>query len=284
MLAAKLYRVPANLIKRNLEPERPSRSSMRDEGYDYPFQPLTMGVMAAAAKPFMNHLSDEVIVRAHRKKELWIPGAKRVPAIKHRGTFNNGYPLTLTVHFNAGRDNPEGTMDSGRKNGYLYSALGRFGEHVQSNPLSQWGYHVGKSQIKIDGKFKSGASAFSHGVEISAAGSVKKVGNGYRPWFWRADKDTLTEDQVRFADDKYYEIKGDGYFHKYTTDQEESLIRLCLWMKSNCPDVFRLELVHAHSEVAIPFGRKNDCGGALSMDMDDFRQLLLKRYSALGLK
>lgn len=281
MNAKKLYLVPMNLVKRQLEPARPSRSETGDEGRDYPEQPA--GLMMAAAAPSLP--TYEEILRYHRKKTLWYPWAQKVAAIKHRGSFNDGYPAGGIFHFNAGRFNPVSTMDSGRKNGYLYSACGRMGEHVQSNPFNQWGYHAGKSAAKIGGRVRSGVSAFLHGVEVSSAGTVDKMSSGdFKPWFWRGEKDTISKSDVRFVKAHSGQLRGSDYFHVFTSIQEESMTRFWIFMKVNNPDVFRLEQVYGHDEVAVPFGRKTDPGGALSSYMDEYRAKLLKIYADLGVK
>jgi len=292
----KIYRVPANALKRNLEGDRPDAPSIEGgEGRDYneldlhflgliPNDMSAMGLMSAPA-PVVKIPSLEEIVKFHKKKLLWYPWATKVAAIKHRGSYNDGYPVGGIYHYNAGGNSPVATMEQGRKNGYLYSACGRFGEHVQSNPFSQWGYHAGSSSKVIGGKRRSGVSAYLHGVEVSSAGLVTAKGNGkFAAYFHKKPEQYFDASQVRQAGPIPNELRGGGWFHRYEQDQELSMERFWLFMKVNNPDVFRLEQIFAHSEVATPFGRKVDCGGSLSMSMDAYRTKLLKAYDTLNLK
>jgi hypothetical protein len=243
-----------------------------------------MGLMAATVtQPKIPTL--EEIVKYHKKKVLWNPWATRVAAIKSRGVYNNGYPVGGIYHYNAGGNSPVGTMDSGRKNNYLFSACGRFGEHVQSNPFNQWGYHAGASSKLISGKQKSGVSAFLHGVEVNAAGTVTAKGNDkFAAYFHKKPEQYFGKSEVRHAGPIPNQLRGSSWFHKFTPEQELSMERFWLFMKVNNPDVFRLEQVYGHDEVATPFGRKVDPGGCLSMSMAAFRTKLLKAYDDLGLK
>lgn len=73
-----------------------------------------------------------------------------------------------------------------------------------------------------------------------------------------------------------------GAYLPYTKEQETALIEFLLWAKANNPTVFDFDYVLGHDEVAGPKGigrwRKNDPGGALSMTMSEFRQLLKDEY------
>ena len=69
-----------------------------------------------------------------------------------------------------------------------------------------------------------------------------------------------------------------GTYQKYTGAQEESLVRLLRWLRSNNPSVFRFDFVLGHDKVSgsqgIGHWRKNAPGGALSMTMAAFRSHL----------
>ncbi len=80
----------------------------------------------------------------------------------------------------------------------------------------------------------------------------------------------------------------EGWYHKYTAAQEESIIKTLLWYKWADPtDRFSFDKVLGHDEAceqAGQPGRKNDPGGALSMTMPEFRELLQKRWTELTAK
>lgn len=266
-----------NAFKARQEPDRPSPEEKSEELPEEKEEETPAIVQAVK--------TGRVDLKAsYNEKRLWYKPAIQSVKQKSRGKYAKGYPEGLVVHFNAGRHNPASTMQSGVKNGYLYLAMGRDGTILQGNNLTEWGYHAGKSAWKINGKTVSGVSARFAGIEISAAGLVKKNSDGtFAPWYAKKASDMLKEDQVRFAK-KGQNITGNGYWEKYSPEQEEALIEFCLWLKANNPSVFNFDNVVGHDEVAVPFGRKNDPGGALSMTMPEFRALLKKRYAELGLK
>lgn len=209
-------------------------------------------------------------------KSAWIPFAKIMSVkMSTKGKYAKGYPVGAVVHFTAGGHDMDGTMKYGVKQGFAYLGIGRKGEIFQAHPMNEWGHHAGDSAWKGLG---SGVSSKLVGIEIAAAGRVSKIGEGkYKTWFGSI----LGEDDVRHskADDN---IQA-GIYEKYSPEQEEALINLLLWMKRQAPDVFSFDFVLGHDEVAGPKGigraRKNDPGGALSMTMSQFRQLLKDRWN-----
>lgn len=203
------------------------------------------------------------------KKELWLPYATRWPTLMTtRGNYRKGYPEGAIVHFTAGRYGTN-AMGSGIASGYAYLLLDEKGQVYQANPLNRWGYHAGASTWKGLG---SGVSEYLVGIEITAAGGVTKIGdNNYETWF----KTHLTDNDVRYV--KAKDNVQEGYYHKYTKEQEDSLIKLLLWLKQNNPDVFNFDYVLGHDEVAP--NRKSDPGGALSCTMPEFRQLLKSKLA-----
>ena len=201
------------------------------------------------------------------KKELWYTKAKKwAKQMKTRGKYRKGYPEGAIIHFTAGRYGTQ-DMDSGIANGFAYLLIDDKGNVYQANSLDSWGYHAGVSSWKSLG---SGVSEFLVGIEITAAGKVKKVGESYQTWF----KDVLKKDQVREV--KAKDNVQAGIYQKYTDEQEKALIDLLIWLKDNNPDVFSFDLVLGHDEVAPT--RKNDPGGALSCTMPEFREKLKKLY------
>jgi len=277
------FRSVINWFKTLGEKDRPDPETKGDEGSDAPALPEP-----EAPKPIPKpEPKVEVTVSpiyginwkaVHNKKEMWFPKAKKVDLIKSRGKYPKGYPEGMIVHFNAGRNDPVSTMATGRGNGYLYSALGRDGLLVQSNALNEWGYHAGTSSwVDPAGKKFSSVHTRLHGLEISSAGRVDPLSDGtFKTWF----KTILPASEVRTVAKKDNVQKGS--YHAYAKVQEQALIEYILWLKVNNPSVFNFDMVVGHDEVALPLGRKNDPGGALSMTMPEFRALLKKKYKELG--
>jgi len=206
---------------------------------------------------------------------LWCPFAEiSKTEMPTKGKYKKLYPAGLTIHFTAGRSlkgdrDSENCLAYGKKQGYAYWCLSRDGTIFQSHSLDSWGYHAGKANW---GVFKS-CSDKMLGLEINCAGKLTKKGDKYFSWFG----EEYPENEVRFVKAKENIIEG--YYHKYTIEQEASLIQLCLWLKSNNPDVFSFANVAGHDEIAVPKGRKSDPGGSLSMTMPEFRELLKLEYA-----
>lgn len=190
--------------------------------------------------------------------------------MRQRGKYEKGYPWGAVVHFTAGRDGAQKTIDGGIGDGYTYLCIQKDGTIVQAHDVSQWGYHAGESKWPGLG---SGVADKLIGIEINAAGRVEKQPDGrFKTWFGTY----LEADQVRYTAGGDNQLKG--YYEKYTPAQEASLIQVLLWLKGQAPDVFKFEYVLGHDEVAGMKGlgrwRKNDPGAALSMTMSDFRSAL----------
>lgn len=201
-------------------------------------------------------------------KLLWYPAMEaKIAPMKSRGKYRKGYPEGAVVHFTAGRSllgakNAINTVEGGIKNGYMFFVIDKDGLVYQNFPLSDWGYHAGTSSWKDLG---SSVSSKLVGIEICNAGSVKPLKDKFVSWFG----EIYEPEQVRHIKEKRDALDPTGYFHKYTKEQETSLISLLVWLYKNNPDVFKIENIVAHHEVSP--GRKNDPGGALSMSMTALR-------------
>lgn len=220
---------------------------------------------------------DRPSVSATGQKLLWVPFASILEAMKGSGTYRKGYPEGAVVHWTSGwsRDGEKGSsaktkaeqaIKYGAKQGYAYFAIGEDGSVVQSLPLNRWGHHAGNSSWAGLG---SSVSKYLIGIEVCCAGRLTKVGDGvYQSWFGGKFK----ESEVRYSPKK--ENIAQGHYHKYTKAQEESLIQLLKWLKSNNPEVFSFNNVVGHDEICAPKGRKTDPGASLSMSMPALRKLL----------
>lgn len=220
-------------------------------------------------------------ISATNQKLLWCPFALRQKdEMKTNGKYTKSYPQGAVVHFTAGRDETEkdalGTLDYGRKQGYAFFVIGPTGVVYQAHPLDRWGSHAGESAWPGLG---SGVSQKLVGIEVACAGKLEKCESGFKSWFGK----TYKLDEVRNIQDSTDNILK-GVYKKFTLLQEESLIGLILWLKKNNPEVFNLEYVLGHDEVAGPKGigrwRKNDPGGSLSCTMTDFRKKLSDEYKS----
>jgi hypothetical protein len=211
------------------------------------------------------------------QKLLWVPFAERLKPMKAQGKYPKGYAEGLVVHFSAG-SSMTSTMDWGRGEGYLFFGIDKKGKLYQTNPLNEWGHHAGVSKWPGLG---SGLSNRLVGVEIDNAGRLESIGNGkFKSWFGRV----FTEDQVRYV--KTNENQQEGWYEKYSQEQEDTLFAFIVWLKENNPEVFKIDWVLGHDEIAKYVDpkdgktkwRKNDPGGALSVTMPEFRKKLNKHF------
>lgn len=199
------------------------------------------------------------------QKLLWCPFAE-IPdqEMKSQGKYPKGYPEGCIVHFTAGQAD-KSAVAYGRKMGYSYMHIDPMGVITQSTPLDEWGCHAGDSYWEGLGH---GVSQHLVGIEVACAGKLTKIDKQqYQSWFGKK----YDEAAVRYFQQDRDNVQA-GYYQKYTQAQETALIHLILWLKTNNPDVFKIEYVLGHDEVAP--SRKNDPGAALSATMPEFRKLL----------
>lgn len=213
---------------------------------------------------------ERISMNAEGQKLLRVPFATQIkPEMKARGTYRKGYPEGAVVHFTAGRRKDGApAIAYGREQGHAYFVIDAEGEIFQAIPLNKWGYHAGTSSWP---KLGSSVSQFLVGIEIMAAGQVKKRPDGsFVTWFGQI----IPKSEVRYS--KKRENIQEGFYQVYTAAQEASLEAMILWLKRNNPNVFDLNLVLGHDEVSP--GRKNDPGAALSCTMPEFRKKLTLAY------
>lgn len=224
---------------------------------------------------------------ALKKYSVLIPFAvKHARPMPIRGSYENGYPKGAIVHYTAGAfstglQDAKDSIDWGISEGYTFLCIARTGDLVQAHPVNQWGYHAGESAWK---GLIGGVSDDLIGIEMCNAGLVERTPQAdgrFKTWFGTFIK----KEDVRYVTEEEWDCPT-GYYHKYSPEQEATLIKTILWLKSNDPfGVFSLDLVLGHHEVAgmqgIKYWRKMDPGGSLSMPMSKFREHLKSEYEKL---
>lgn len=184
------------------------------------------------------------------------------------------------IHATVGRTqkgdyDAENTIKGGAKR-HLYFCISSTGKLYQPAPLNRWGIHAGRSYASglgndLDNKLV--------GIEFCCAGIVLKSGNGFKADGWN---ERFKANEVRYSA-KVSNVTKAGHYHKYNSNQEQVLVDLLLWLKSNNPSVFQLDHVYGHDEVAVnkqgKLGRKKDPGGSLSSYIPEFRKMLNSKIS-----
>ena len=207
--------------------------------------------------------------------------------MRERGNYAGGKgPRGAVVHFTAGRyekglSNAYAAIDEGIKNGYTYLCIAHSGELVQAHDVMKWGYHAGDSAWnkpikRATWKIIGSVSDDLIGIEMNCAGRLEKTSDGrYKTWFGTY----IPESEVRFISKemaKDWNCPG-GYYHKYSSEQEETLIKTLMWLYHNV-EPFKIDAVLGHHDVSgvpgIGYWRKNDPGGSLSMPMSVLREKL----------
>lgn len=223
----------------------------------------------------------------------WIPWAKnpkndrKLAELTNRyghpnmqGKYRYGWPEGIIYHHTAGGSDPYGTIEFLWKK-YPCLVVGRDGTLYQYFPLDEWGYHSGTVHHE-----------YCVGVEVVGAGLLKpKSINGetkYCPWF-AFNQNTgalehpeycLEQSECRHQDGD--NIRTEGWYQKFTPEQEQTVEKLCLYLKKQRPDIFSFDKIKGHDEAVAESGqpyRKNDPGGSLSIAMDEFRRKLKEQYA-----
>lgn len=201
--------------------------------------------------------------------------------MKTYAKYRGGWPIGAVVHFTAGRyeggiNKAIDSVKNGAKNGFAFLCIGTDGQVAQGHSLNEWGSHAGKSNWPGVGE---AVSSKLIGIEINNAGRlIKKPDGTFQSWFGTE----IPKDQVRYVTEEDYGCP-DGHYHKYTKAQEDALFELLLWLKEQKPEIFKLDFVLGHHEVAgkagIGYFRKNDPGGSLSCTMAYLRKRLKDEYN-----
>lgn len=186
-----------------------------------------------------------------------------------RGRYPQGYPEGAVVHFTAGRESQTvaDALNFQASKGHMYFVIDAEGRIGQNFDLNEHGYHAGESYWEGLGRYVSNRVV---GIEVLCPGQLD---GSRRPWFSR---EPYPEEVCRYVEAKDNRVAG--WFYAYTKQQEQALEQLLCWLHLNNPDIFRLDYVLGHDEVAGPAGlgwqRKTDPGGSLSVTMPQFRSKL----------
>lgn len=213
-----------------------------------------------------------------------IPNAKTTNQKMYtRGEYEHKWPIGAVIHSSASRDDVASVIDTLLDNKLACLVIGRDGTIYQSFDITKKGFHCGTIHHN------------SHvGIEIISAGKVNKLGYGmYAPWYnvkpSKNNLDIIIDTTKLLKESDVREVtfiskkQISGAYHKFTDEQEKSLIELLIFLYRNAPNsCFQIDNILGHDEVCFlsdQEGRKTDPGGCLSVSMDTFRDRLKRLIS-----
>lgn len=202
--------------------------------------------------------------------------------MRERAAYSKGYPLGVLVHYSAGQwetfQHGLDMMNWGISKGYTYLGLEAGGKLIQAHAVNMWGEHAGTSAWTRS--LVGSVSDDLIGIEVLNPGQLTKKDDGFYTYF---DKkiDPAKHGIPRYVTEKEWGCVT-GWYLPFTPAQEATLVQTIIWLYRNDPyGVMKLDNVLGHHEVAGKLGlgyfRKPDPGGALSMPMADFRNMLKRK-------
>ena len=205
---------------------------------------------------------------------LYYPEAKlKGVGMFTQGRYKLGFPTGAVIHYHAGRcftkdgkpadDDILNYLRTQRLTCFL---INREGQVYQDFPLDEWGFHAGKSNWP--GVVGNSVHRDFVGIEIMSSGELSLGGDGK---FLTYFKQTISKSNVRVVSTPRANIRK-GYYHKFSSAQEKSLLSLLEWLIKSGKGTFKVDNVVGHDE-ASP-GRKQDPGGCLSLSMPELRKIL----------
>jgi len=236
-------------------------------GSSDPERPAVNASPAAEAHPLLDIHDPRHYLFGEGKK--WIPWAKDCKGGSKRGTYADGYPRGIVLHWTAGhRNGIEAGNQLMRNTGMLYLIGDKDGNIGQCDSLAYWGYHAGRSSHP---RCNGGVSDEFCGLELQAAGTLTKKGDKFYSWF----NTEIPAEEVMFS-----ETRGNidrGFYHAFTEEQVLATRKLCCWLHLNNPDVFKIDNITSHDEISP--GRKTDIGASMVVDgkaltISEFRALV----------
>lgn len=174
-----------------------------------------------------------------------------------------GTPLGVTIHYLAERNVANAIVGlRSNKLGY-HLIIDRDGHVVQCGDFSERMNHAGRATWR-------GVSPNRRHLAVAVVswGEVAKIQDAFGYKAWTGAKVNVFDVVTRRGNvDNVWR-----YWDAATAAQEDSLFHFLAWaVKSGGIDP---RSVCGHDEAAIPFGRKNDPGGVLSLSMQQIRDIL----------
>lgn len=191
------------------------------------------------------------------------PNVSFFPSPNSSGSFDEGLPDTIVIHFTAGSSlaSSVDVMTNSDSKVSAHFAIGRNGDIVQMLPTNKIAWHAGKSSYKG----RTNLNRYSIGIELDNAGQLTQNSRGeFKTWFGK----TCPQDDVVAAVHRNQTAKT--YWHRFTDEQIARTYALC---KALCQR-YHIKMIVGHEEIA-PV-RKIDPGPAFPLDELRARLLNIK--------
>lgn len=170
----------------------------------------------------------------------------------HGGTFSEGLPDTIIIHFTAG-SSAESSVRVLCDPDYKASAhlvIGLDNSITQLVPFNVTAWHAGRSSYGD----RNGLNKYSIGIEIDNPGRLKKTGQGYISWFGRNYPENVVVEAMHRNESEL------SYWHIFTEQQISIVHDICAELINNN----NISSVLGHEEISP--GRKIDPGPAFPLD------------------
>ena len=190
------------------------------------------------------------------------PGVVKIvePESMSSGLMGN-VPLGVTIH-HLGERNVDNAMETLRRDKFGYHAIiDRDGSFIQTSYFKNKVNHAGKASWN-----GSSPNRRHLAVAIASWGQVTKSSD-FKYTSWAGTRIPLFEVSLRKGN-----IDNEWHFWDVATPaQEHCLFEFLKWCVAHG---IPTKNICGHDECALPFGRKNDPGGVLSMTMPQLRAML----------
>jgi N-acetyl-anhydromuramyl-L-alanine amidase AmpD len=173
-------------------------------------------------------------------------------------------PTFYVLHYTAGwpHGSGESFMESFIKRGLCTDYIDWDGNFYQQRDFNRGGYHVGRSELKYEGKTYTSLSKYSAGVEIACPGRIR-VNEDDSKWLDASfKKKILLKTKARYVTKEMGYLKH-GWFYPYSQAQETTLARVFAFQLQQ-----GVKRIIGHDDVS--YDRRSDPGGSLSQPLQTF--------------